>query len=193
MCYDVCLMPDRDGGEPTDEELIERFYACEDEAVDVLYRRHRAALTAYLASKYGFEVGQDAVAAAFLKILGTKVGGSRYDRAKGASFKTWMYTIGRNKAIDELRERGREPPTGFESLEQLLGEAAAGNPETVDVQRCIDELPERLREVVLLRYWADLTVRDVAEILDIGIATVSRRERDARQQLQGCLGNNYSE
>lgn len=59
--------------------------------------------------------------------------------------------------------------------------------EPVDLRQVVDELPRRYRELVLLHYWADLSLPDIAASLGRPLGTVKRQISEARQLLAAAL------
>ncbi len=66
--------------------------------------------------------------------------------------------------------------------DELVTEIPVAGP-NLDTLDAVRRLPDRLREVVLLHYWADLPVKDVATALHRPVGTVKRRLSEARAQL----------
>ncbi len=94
---------------------------------------------------------------------------ARYRRDLGA-FTTWLFTIARNVALDHYRsERVRRIHGPVEEAEHV---SAPGTPEQDAVLRSdvehllylLEELPERERDLIALRYGGDLTNREVARL-----------------------------
>jgi len=126
-------------------------------------------------------------------------------RFRGASsFHTWLYRIASNLAIDVVRRRKRNDVSAFsldEPLESDDGEYereiaddtggpadATGTRETqVAVRRAIMDLPEKLRDVMILYELQGETYEDIAEILDVPLGTVKSRLFNARNQLKDRL------
>ena len=102
-------------------------------------------------------------------------------------FDAWFDRILVNQCRDQLRKRRRAvkvaaPPIGFE--------APATPPETgtdADLDRAIDALDVDHRIVVLMRYWQDRTVDDIAGRLGIPAGTVKSRLHNALKHLRGHL------
>jgi RNA polymerase sigma-70 factor (ECF subfamily) len=59
------------------------------------------------------------------------------------------------------------------------------------VQRALDALNEREREVISLAYWSGLSQSEVAEFLDIPLGTVKTRTRAALARLAEILGDEF--
>ena len=83
------------------------------------------------------------------------------------------------------RERGED---GM-SLEDVLGskESELNMIEKISLSEAISSLPEKYRQVILLRYFRDLTQSDTAKLLDISQVQVSRIEKKAIGELKEAL------
>ena len=86
----------------------------------------------------------------------------------------------RRKLLDAILLRDR-PVT-------RLVEAAPG-PERADLRRALAALPESFRQVVVLHYFADLPVDEIAALLEVPTGTVKSRLSRARVALAGQLGD----
>lgn len=88
-------------------------------------------------------------------------------------FDTWMTRILINVCNDELRRLKRE-----RTMDELP-EAAAEVYDRLPLRDAVERLPQELRAVVALRYFAGYTLAETAEILGIPPGTVSTRQRRA--------------
>ncbi|HZQ80484.1 MAG TPA: sigma-70 family RNA polymerase sigma factor [Gaiellaceae bacterium] len=112
-----------------------------------------------------------------------------YDPAKGSPA-TWLVGIARRCIADRAR-----PTAGADPLEHDRGEDVhEGRIETLAVRAAVARLPERDRELVALRYGADLTARQIAELLDLQTNAVEvalhRLHRKLRDELADDFGPN---
>jgi RNA polymerase sigma-70 factor (ECF subfamily) len=105
-------------------------------------------------------------------------------------FGTWLYRIAYNRAVDWRRRPRFRSPHGDES--ELAGRPSPeGNPlaSAVEQQRrerlisCVDRLTEPHRSVVLLHYWMECSVSEIAEYLELNPSTVKSHLHRARQRL----------
>jgi RNA polymerase sigma-70 factor (ECF subfamily) len=98
----------------------------------------------------------------------------RFDPVK-ASERTWLLTIARNLMIDHYRRDHPEPSAEIDEnlLPSTAGpeEATAGWPE---LQEALQQLGEREREVLALRFGADLSGPEIAELTDLTLANVQQ-------------------
>jgi RNA polymerase sigma factor (sigma-70 family) len=105
----------------------------------------------------------------------------------------WVTTVATNLARSELRKRRSEQAAlarlywcGREGL--VEEEPSDGVELHADVSRVIAQLPERERQVVILFYYGDLPVRDIAGVLDVKDGTVKEALHRARRRLANDLG-----
>ena len=98
-------------------------------------------------------------------------------------FETWLTRILINQCNKELRRRRR-----FVSVEELPETAVAENFDHLPLKEAIQRLPEELRSVIILRYFADYTQAETADTLGIPQGTVATRQRRALQLLRLELG-----
>src|SRR5581483_2237412 len=130
---------------PSDAELVERFRAGERAAFDELVRRHqRSILVLGHRILRSTEDARDVAQRAFVQAY------KQLGRFRGeSSFRTWLYRIAANLALDALRKRGREARL---ELVPAAGEQPGRDPFTEHrLRRAVGELPDRQRLVVELR------------------------------------------
>lgn len=98
-------------------------------------------------------------------------------------FETWLTRILLNECHKELRRRKRL------SYEDALADAAGADMyDTLPLKEAIRRLPENLRTVIILRYFAGYTQAETAETLRLPQGTVATRQRRALQLLRLELG-----
>jgi RNA polymerase sigma-70 factor, ECF subfamily len=111
------------------------------------------------------DIVQESIYKAFISI----------DSLKEPKFiKTWFYRIVVNTSIDFIRKRKREILVG----EDFLLSNDIGHRDTytdIDLKRALDDLPEDYRIIIILRYFEDLKIKEISEILDQNINTVKTK------------------
>ncbi len=120
----------------------------------------------------------------------------RYDET--LKFSTWIYRIASNLCIDRLRKRRNvysldaqsgehEDLDGYSMLpgDERTPESEVLLSETQQmVHRAIESLPLKYRTVVVLRYLQDLSLQEIAEVLDVPVTTVKTRVHRAREYMR---------
>ena len=113
---------------------------------------------------------------------------------KGDSkFKTWLYRITVNAAIDSVRRRKKTEPlenvSDFLSSQTASPRRAASQAELKErMQQALKLLSEEHRAVLVLREWEELSYEEIAETLQIEQGTVMSRLFYARKALAKALG-----
>jgi RNA polymerase sigma-70 factor, ECF subfamily len=184
--------------EATDQVLLERYRAGDETAFDDLVLRHQqrafnVAFQLLRDHEDATEVAQDA----FVRIYRS------VDSFRGeCEFTTWLHQIVVNLARNKHRwwkRRGRQAGVSLDgSVETSDGEVPmqiAGNIEPPDVQtvkaefvelvnRRMNELPRKFREVLVLRNVENLSYEQIAEALKCSVGTVKSRIARARETLR---------
>jgi len=108
-----------------------------------------------------------------------------YDRR--ASLSTWIYTITRNRCLSAIERRRALTSRSAEDLEGTTPALEAEQPDSEDwaalLRELIDLLPERYRRTLVLFYYEDRSVSEVAEMLAIPEGTVKTILYRARSAL----------
>lgn len=109
-------------------------------------------------------------------------------------FKSWIYRIAINKAIDVLRQRPKTVEYDSPVVENTLRTPSEGVEEAVlkrqrvdQVRRALLSLPESGRAVLVLREYQALSYQEIAVALNIPVGTVMSRLNYAREQLRKLL------
>ncbi len=110
-----------------------------------------------------------------------------------APFKSWLYRIALNAAVDVLRRR--EDASLEEGEAALTADPSAGpeaalieKEETSLIRDALNELPEASRSVLVLREYGSLSYQEISQTLDIPVGTVMSRLNYARNLLRKSLG-----
>ena len=183
-----------------DEQLVDWALKGQRRAFETLVRRHRRALVNHLYRQVGRqEAARDLAQEVFLKVY---VSLSSFDPTY--RFKTWLYRIASNCAIDHLRKK--QPATcslhSDANDERFAGldTALAGNDPTphdvlrlrelqVRLEGAIQRLPDNFRQLILLRHRQHCRYDEIARITELPIGTVKNRIFRARELLRGELAD----
>ena len=179
----------------SDEQLMQQVVVGNQAAFAELFDRHAPILLGVLFKM----IGQRQVAEELLQETYWRVWdkAASFDASR-ASFRTWVFSIGRRIAIDWMRRRRVRPQTtdGGDSAERKLEQipASADVVETVQstetqttVQAALEELPEEQRDVIALAYFKGLSRREIAAETGLPLGTVNTRVRLALKRLRGVM------
>ena len=203
--------------QPDTEELVRRADAGDHSALLRLLASHRGRLKKMIAVRMdprlirrldASDVVQDALAEAALKL-------PDYFRRQPLPFYPWLRQFAWNRLVDLHRrhvlaqkrrvsaERLPEPALPDQSAVELAGRLLASGTspsgqairqETRDrVRRALTELLARDREVLVLRYLEQLSIGEIAAVLDVNEGTVSMRQVRALERLRDLLDDAYGE
>lgn len=183
---------------PTDEELMRAVQAGDEAAFRLLYRRYERRLLAFLIPYVGDPgLAEDLVQEAFLRVFR---GRAAYE-PRGA-FRTWLFAIARNLALDHLRRRRGSPEAApLPQEEGVAGTDPSGMPDPVPdalavlggrdaaaaLRAALLDLPEADRAVILLSRIEGLRYREIAEILGSTEGAVKVRAHRALITLRNRL------
>jgi RNA polymerase sigma-70 factor, ECF subfamily len=188
-----------------EDDLIERLKARNEGAFETLVRSYGARMLATARRLLGNEDdAHDAVQQAFISAF-KSIASFNGD----ATLSTWLHRIVVNAAFMQLRSRRRRPELPIEDLLPRFDDAGRWVEESeytgwVDehpihrretrqmVRRCIDQLPEIYRSVLLLRDIEDLDTAEVATMLAISSNAIKIRVHRARQALKSLIEREQS-
>ena len=139
----------------------------------------------FLIAAVGRHDADDAFQETFLSAL------QAYPRLRpGSNLKGWVLTIAHHKALDIHRARGRRPVPVAEPDEQPRAIAQPNRPEPdSDHWARVRALPQRQREVLTLRYAADLTHAEIATALGCSEEAARRAAADGLKNLRKDVTN----
>jgi RNA polymerase sigma-70 factor (ECF subfamily) len=172
----------------TDDMLVTLYLEGNNSAFDTLLNRHQDRLFNYIYFLVrSREVAEDIFQETFVKAITTLQQGRYQNDGK---FSAWITRIAHNLVIDQFRVERNENTVSNDEMEyDILNDAklSEGNIENrmvneqvlKDVRALIDELPDCQREVVFMRYYQDLSFKDIADMTGVSINTALGRMRYA--------------
>ena len=160
-------------------------------AFEVLYKDLAPAVTGYL-RLHGAVEPDDLASETFVGVF-TGLPGFQGDEA---GLRAWVFTIAHRRLMDDWRRRSRRPQLADDP--EALGGIAEGVGGDVEddalvrvgaenVHRLCGQLPEDQRTVLLLRILADLTIEQVAAVMDRSEGAVKALQRRGLRTLRGLL------
>ena len=172
----------------TDDVLVARYAEGDNKAFDELLARYQSKLFNYIFFIVrNQEIAEDIFQETFVKAIVTIQQG-RYTAS--GKFGAWLTRIAHNMIIDNFRqERSENTISNDEAEVDLFNDAdlcddniemqMVSEQTLADVRRLMDALPENQREVVYMRFYQDLSFKEIAEIIGVSINTALGRMRYA--------------
>jgi RNA polymerase sigma-70 factor (ECF subfamily) len=102
---------------------------------------------------------------------------------------TWLYTIARNTCLSALRSEAQRKTSPLDSREPAAAGTAGGSDvlNRIELERCLERLPEIHRDVITLFYLQEKNVEEVARMLDLPEGTVKSHLHRARLALAAMM------
>nr|WP_268798352.1 sigma-70 family RNA polymerase sigma factor [Pseudomonas sp. BSw22131] len=158
-------------------------------AFETLYRNVSGQLFAVALRCMGQrDLAEDVLQEAFVRIWNSA---SQYDANLSAPM-TWMISITRNKAIDQLRKH-REAPLTDEQANALLDETPSAlsqlerSRDANALQRCLDTLEDMQRQSIITAYFHGASHGELTALLAAPLGTVKSWIRRGMERLRRCL------
>jgi len=183
----------------TDYELIEKFVKGDHSSFEHLVYRHKNKVYAYIGMYVrDSALVEDLFQDTFLKVLQSLQAGKYRDDGK---FLSWVMRISHNLIIDHFRKEKQMNIITNDDYEADIFNSrkiVESNAEDVivkkqirkDLRRIIDQLPADQKEVVILRHFADLSFKEIAEITGVSINTALGRMRYALINIRKMIDEN---
>ncbi len=172
----------------TDEQLVASYADGNNDAFDTLLLRHKSRLFGFIMQMVkDKDIADDIFQETFVKAIMTIKQGRYNDLGK---FSAWICRIARNLIIDGFRQEKTEGAISTDNADiDILNrkELAEGTVEDAiidfqieeDVRRLVEELPEVQKEVLVMRYYKNLSFKEIADITGVSINTALGRMRYA--------------
>lgn len=171
----------------TDYELVQAYISGEREVFDILVHRHQQKLYNYINSVVkDKDAADDIFQDTFIKVVNVLRSGTYREEGK---FMQWIMRIAHNLIIDYFRKeqkfkyvRSKDELDVFDiignhedSQETILIKKQISR----DVRNLVKQLPEEQRRVLIMRHYADMSFKEIAERTGVSINTALGRMRYA--------------
>ena len=159
------------------------------DALEAVYREHVSAVYGFFSYSVGREAAEDLTAATFERVVRSW---GQFDASR-SSERTWIFAIARNLLIDHLRRRRHRTGPSLDAHPELVESiACADDPLARSLDReaikgWLEQLGAREREVLALRYVADLSVAEVADCLGLSVANVHQISSRSLRRLRSAV------
>ncbi|MDR2121059.1 MAG: sigma-70 family RNA polymerase sigma factor [Tannerella sp.] len=172
----------------TDEELVILYVQGSNPAFDVLLNRHKNSIYTYIYyTVRDSDLTEDIFQETFLKVI-TTIKQGRY--TENGKFKAWIMRIAHNLIIDNFRQERNENAISNDEpeidlfndvrlCEDTIEDRMVKNQVLADIRKMIKHLPVNQREVLEMRYYHDMSFKEIADATGVSINTALGRMRYA--------------
>ena len=169
-----------------DEEVVRRAQRGDRDAFDQLVRTYQNPVFNHIFHLVGDRgLAEDLTQDVFVRV---------YQRLPSFSFKarftTWLFQVAVNRVVDEMRVLERRPRPAELPVDDLLvvADRSGEHSETIDaIWRAVGDLSVELKTALLLRDVVGMSYAEMAEALELSLATVKWRIYKAREDVQLAL------
>jgi len=170
-----------------DKELVSNYLNGDNASFEILLKRHKSRVFAFIMSKIkNRDITEDIFQDTFIKVINSLQRGKYNEEGK---FLPWMMRIAHNLVIDHFRKESkmRKIRTTDEfNIFDVINNGDRGQDEEMirkrvhaDLNMLIKDLSEDQMEVVKMRYFEDMSFKQISEITGVSINTALGRMRYA--------------
>jgi len=179
-----------------DYELIKQYLGGNPTSLDILINRHKKKVFSYIQLVVkSRELAEDIFQDSFIKVIKSLHSGTYKEEGR---FVSWVMRIAHNLIIDYYRKQKHLRTISDDETDVPLFNSVKFSDMNIedelvldqihtDVKLLVEQLPEEQREVVLLRYYYDLSFKEIAEHTNVSINTALGRMRYAILNLRKLM------
>jgi RNA polymerase sigma-70 factor (ECF subfamily) len=180
----------------SDRALLGQYLAGDQSAISQLIDRHSRRVRDYISMMVkDRDLADDILQETLIKVVRVIDEGRYTDSGK---FLSWVLRIAHNQVIDYFRQQKQqkqltEADAGYDVLgtlrfaEPTVEDRMVSEQIAADLRNLVEELPAEQREVVKMRYYANLTFKEIAEATDVSVNTALGRMRYALINLRPMI------
>lgn len=175
---------------PTDEELLDEIKLGSQAAMEVLVKKHYKSIFAYVYRKVGdYHQAYDLTQEVFVKMMK-----ALHQYKEKDKFNHWLLKIAVNHCRDYFRSRSFKQKEQESNLipklvdqKNNVWDLISKKENSEKVKLALEQLPDYQKETIILRYYHDLKIKQIAEITDSKETTVKSRLRQGQLKLKKLL------
>lgn len=175
---------------PDEKALMFQVKAGQLDKLALLYESNKSALfNFFVRSGNNRALSEDLVQETFMRVLAYRTS------FQGTStFKSWLYGIARNTAVDHYRKAGNQQSHSDIEDHELTDESClvnnlSKNQQQMLFQKSLESIAPEHREIILLSRFQQLNYQEIASLLDCNLNTLKARMRNAINKLQTSYQN----
>ncbi|HIE74462.1 MAG TPA: sigma-70 family RNA polymerase sigma factor [Flavobacteriales bacterium] len=179
----------------SDSELVALYLKGDSKSFEALIQKHKNKIYAFILSKIrNRDLAEDIFQDTFIKVINSLQKGKYNEEGK---FLPWVMRIANNLVIDYFRKskkmRTIAPTDNFDIFDILqdgeknIEDNLVNNQIHKDLRKLIEHLPEDQKEVLKMRYYAELSFKEISESTGVSINTALGRMRYALINLRKLI------
>ena len=180
----------------SDRELLNSYLLGNKSAISTLIEKHNRRVRDYIRMMVGdSDIAADIAQETFIKAVSVIDEGRYIDKGK---FLSWVLRIAHNKSLAYFRSQKSntsvsESSAGYNVLgtikyaDKSIEDSMISEQIDTDIRALVEQLPEEQREVVMLRYYSDLSFKEIADQTGVSINTALSRMRYALINLRKMI------
>lgn len=180
----------------SDFDLVNRFVDGDKSAMQVLVNRHRNKVYTYIyLTVKNQQLAEDIFQDTFIKVIKSLLLNKYQDNGK---FVSWVMRIAHNLVIDHFRHQKQLNVVSTDKYESdllnrkdlvdgTIEDGMVYDQVMVEVRQLVHLLPQEQREVVMMRYFSDMSFKEIADQTEVSINTALGRMRYALINLRRLI------
>lgn len=182
-----------------DAVLVNNYIAGDENSLAILIDRHQSKIYGYIYSKIADrDLTEDIFQETFFKVIHT-LKSKKYYNEEG-KFLSWVLRIASNLIIDKFRN-DKKAYFQRDTDEQLIFSRITDNSPNIekeliknqvdiDLKNIIEKLPHDQKEVIMMRYYSDMSFKEIADYTGVSVNTTLGRMRYAITNLRKVIEKN---
>ena len=183
----------------SDKVLVQNFLVGDNKSFEILLNRHKSRVFAFIMSKVkNRDISEDIFQDTFIKVINSLQKGKYNEEGK---FLPWMMRISHNLVIDHFRKESKmrkiRPNSEFDIFD-VIDDGNKNQEEIMirsqvhsDLKILIEQLPDEQKEVLKMRYFEELSFKEISDLTDSSINTALGRMRYALINIRKLADNQY--
>lgn len=182
-----------------DAILVNKYIDGDENCLAILVERHQSKIYGYIYSKVSDrDLTEDIFQETFFKVIHT-LKSKKYYNEEG-KFLSWVLRISNNLIVDKFRndkkmymKRDTEEFSIFAGITDNspnIEKELIKNQVDIDLKNIIQKLPQDQKEVLMMRYYSDMSFKEIADITGVSVNTTLGRMRYAITNLRKVIEKN---
>ena len=182
-----------------DAILVNKYIAGDENSLAILVERHQSKIYGYIYSKVSNrDITEDIFQETFFKVIHSLKSKKQYKEE--GKFLPWVLRISNNLIVDKFREDKKMPLkrdsedfsvfTFIKDNAPNIEKKIIKNQVDIDLKKIIQKLPHDQKEVLMMRYYSDMSFKEIAELTGVSVNTTLGRMRYAISNLRKIIAKN---